>query len=113
MIQVIFVTRRDIENAQKKLLVLHKKFEKPCEQEAAIDFENCLGKRLKSGTAIDFLIACENAADDLLDPKKVPETYDQFTVGIMKNMTNVFAEELFGPRFAREVQDFIESRELV
>lgn len=113
MIQVMFATSQDVARAKKKLLTLHEMFENSSEREATIDFENCLGKRLKSGTAIDFLIACENAADDMLSPKKVPETYDLFTIGRFKDMADIFAKELFGRSFSEEVRQFMDVRDLV
>lgn len=113
MVIVSFLTGQDIVNAKKRLLVLHKVFENQQEQDAVADFANCLKTRLRPGTALDFLTACEEAADDLLDNKKLPETYDRYTVGVMKDLAEFFAKELFGKTFSEEVRQFIDVRELV
>lgn len=113
MIQVLFATKSDIFLAKKKLLTLHEILETPCEKDTIADFATCLKQRLRPCIALDFLEICEKSADDLSDPEKVPETYEQFTIGRLKDMTTIFAKELFGTQFAREVQDFIESKELV
>jgi len=104
MIQAIFLTKMDIVKAQKKLAEVHNIFINPNERDATIDFANCLKPLLRPGTARDFLTACDQASRDLSNPKKVPETYDSFTVGVMRDMADVFAKEIFSTDFAKEVE---------
>ena len=113
MIQVLFLTKQDIAKASKKLEQVHNVFKKPEESEAILDFAGCLKSRLKQGTAKDFLIACELASNDLSDPEKVPETYDNYTIGVIRDMANIFAEKMFGKDFAEEVRQFMDIRELI
>ena len=113
MIQVFFLTKADIAKAGNKVGRLHAFFRGDSEKEAVVDFGNCLKKRLRQGTAIDFLNACDKAAEDLSSPEKVPETYDRASVGIMRSMAPFFAEKLFSKSFAEEVKQFLDLREMV
>lgn len=113
MIFVMFITKQKIVKAKKKLDAVHLIFKKPSEQEAVIDFANCLKKHLKNGTAKDFLKSCDSAADDIADGTKVPEPYDSYTVGVMRDMADIFAREIFGKNFAKEVRQFMDIRKFV
>ena len=113
MISVIFVTRQDIINTENKLNKLHSFFKTGSESDAVCDFVTCLKPLLIRGTAMDFLTVCEQAAKNMAIPGKLPETYDNYTVGVMQDMIPFFAEKIFGKDFAKEVVGFIESRELV
>jgi|SRR3989338_952099 len=113
MIQVLFLTKADIAKAGNKVGRLHDFFKGVNEKETVVDFENCLKKRLRQGTAKDFLVVCEQAVEDLTDPQKVPETYDKHAVGVMRDMIPFFAEKLFNKSFAEEVKQFLDIREMV
>ena len=68
------------------MLSLHKFFKAGNEQEAVADFATCLGQLLVKGTAMDFVVACEQAAKNMAIPGKLPETYDAYTVGVMQDL---------------------------
>ena len=109
----MFLTKQDITRVEKRLLSLHESFKTGSNSDAVCDFATCLKPLLMRGTAMDFLIACEQAAKNMTVPGKLPEMYDAYTVGKMQDMIPFFAENLFGKNFAKEVVGFIQSRELV
>ena len=81
----MFVTKIDIAKG-KKVAVASQVFKAGNEQEAVADFATCLGQLLVKGTAMDFVVACEQAAKNMAIPGKLPETYDAYTVGVMQDL---------------------------
>lgn len=110
MLTVTFISESDLPMARGRIKRLLSLFITQPEQDAMVAFASRLSVHLRPGTAEDFVWACERAADDLADPTKVSEEYDGYTVRILRGMASVFAEEIFGNSFAKEVRDITYDR---
>lgn len=105
MIQETHLITANLIRASKKLGEIHTQFSTQGEKDAVYDFARMLTRRIiRVRTARDFVTVYEKAVTDIRDKNKVPEVWDESTVGFVHELMPFVARELFGVSFAKEVE---------